>query len=77
MVSVSDLCAHTPQTLENLWIHAKLDDSVLGGGTAVNSALWWKPHPSDWDVNFPAGWKNDDMKSLVEKVWSWIPGVSG
>jgi hypothetical protein len=54
---------------------AKLFISVLGGGTAVNSALWWKPHPSDWDI-FPAGWKNDDMKALVDKVWLWIPGVS-
>jgi hypothetical protein len=50
--------------------------SVLGGGTAVNSALWWKPHPSDWDVNFPSGWKYEDMKGLTDKVWGLIPGVS-
>jgi hypothetical protein len=42
----------------------------------VNSALWWKPHPSDWDVNFPTGWKHHDMKGLVDKVWDLIPGVS-
>jgi hypothetical protein len=41
----------------------------------VNSALWWKPHPSDWNVNFPTGWKNDDMKGLMDKVWDLIPGV--
>jgi cellobiose dehydrogenase (acceptor) len=22
---------------------------VLGGGTAVNAGLWWKPNPSDWE----------------------------
>ncbi|KAH8708361.1 hypothetical protein GQ44DRAFT_816105 [Phaeosphaeriaceae sp. PMI808] len=41
---------------------------VLGGGQAVNSALWWKPHPSDWDVNFPAGWKSSDMQKSVDKT---------
>ncbi|KAF1850407.1 GMC oxidoreductase [Cucurbitaria berberidis CBS 394.84] len=48
---------------------------VLGGGVAVNSALWWKPHPSDWDVNFPVGWKNSDMQKHVETVWQRIPGT--
>jgi choline dehydrogenase-like flavoprotein len=49
--------------------------SVLGGGTAVNSALWWKPHPRDWDV-FPDGWKNADMEKLVDRVWETVPDVS-
>ncbi|EAT82523.2 hypothetical protein SNOG_10188 [Parastagonospora nodorum SN15] len=48
---------------------------VLGGGTAVNSALYWKPHPSDFDVNFPTGWKSADMQSLIAKVWDLIPGT--
>ncbi|KAH7067379.1 cellobiose dehydrogenase [Paraphoma chrysanthemicola] len=48
---------------------------VLGGGIAVNSALWWKPHPSDWDANFPAGWKTIDMQRHVDKVWERIPGT--
>lgn len=51
-------------------------NSVLGGGVAVNSALWWKPHPSDWDVNFPVGWKTVDMQKHVQTVWNRIPGVS-
>lgn len=51
------------------------DPSVLGGGMAVNSALWWKPHPRDWDVNFPSGWKSSDMQSSVDKAWSRMPGV--
>jgi hypothetical protein len=59
--------------LEDELMHTQ---SVLGGGTAVNSALWWKPHPNDWDVNFPAGWRYKDMKDLTEKVWGLIPGVS-
>ncbi|KAF2279725.1 FAD/NAD(P)-binding domain-containing protein [Westerdykella ornata] len=48
---------------------------VLGGGAAVNSALWWKPHPRDWDLNFPEGWKNKDMQTHVDKVWQRIPGT--
>ena len=48
---------------------------VLGGGIAVNSALWWKPNPRDWDFNFPEGWKNSDMAKATAKVFSRIPGV--
>ncbi|PVI07312.1 cellobiose dehydrogenase [Periconia macrospinosa] len=48
---------------------------VLGGGVAVNSALWWKPPSRDWDVNFPEGWKSTDMKGPVEKVFGRIPGT--
>lgn len=48
---------------------------ILGGGTAVNAGLWWKPNPSDWDVNFPAGWKASDMASATERVFSRIPGT--
>jgi len=51
-------------------------DSVLGGGVAVNSALWWKPHPDDFDRNFPPGWKNSDMTKHIDTVWQRIPGVS-
>ncbi|KAF2728141.1 cellobiose dehydrogenase [Polyplosphaeria fusca] len=47
---------------------------VLGGGTAVNSALYWKPHPQDWDYNFPTGWKSSDMANATAKVFSRIPG---
>ncbi|KAF2463115.1 FAD/NAD(P)-binding domain-containing protein [Lindgomyces ingoldianus] len=48
---------------------------VLGGGIAVNSALWWKPHPRDWDINFPTGWKNSDMQNDTDKVFQRIPGT--
>lgn len=48
---------------------------MLGGGTAVNSGLWWKPHPADWDVNFPEGWHSDDMAAATERVFSRIPGT--
>lgn len=49
--------------------------SVLGGGVAVNSALWWKPHPNDWDRNFPDGWKSSDMADSTVKTFLRIPGV--
>ncbi|KAJ4360241.1 uncharacterized protein N0V89_000801 [Didymosphaeria variabile] len=49
---------------------------VLGGGVAVNSALWWKPHPGDWDRNFPDSWKATDMAKSTDKVFQRIPGTT-
>jgi cellobiose dehydrogenase (acceptor) len=46
---------------------------VLGGGTVVNATLWWKPNPSDWNVNFPAGWKIADIANATNQVFSHIP----
>ncbi|KAH7135211.1 hypothetical protein B0J11DRAFT_155028 [Dendryphion nanum] len=48
---------------------------VLGGGAAVNAALWWKPVPVDWDYNFPAGWKSGDIKAATDRVFKRIPGT--
>ncbi|KAJ5042140.1 uncharacterized protein L3040_004697 [Drepanopeziza brunnea f. sp. 'multigermtubi'] len=48
---------------------------ILGGGTAVNAGLWWKPHPQDWDVNFPAGWKSADIAAATQRVFSRLPGT--
>ncbi|EAQ87023.1 hypothetical protein CHGG_08276 [Chaetomium globosum CBS 148.51] len=48
---------------------------MLGGGTAVNAGLWWKPHPDDWDVNFPEGWHSEDVAAATERVFSRIPGT--
>jgi cellobiose dehydrogenase (acceptor) len=48
---------------------------VLGGGTAVNSGLWWKPYSQDWDYNFPTGWKSGDMAAATSRVFSRIPGT--
>ncbi|KAK0708434.1 cellobiose dehydrogenase [Lasiosphaeris hirsuta] len=48
---------------------------VLGGGTAVNAGLWWKPNPKDWDFNFPAGWKAADLVSATQRVFDRIPGT--
>jgi len=49
---------------------------MLGGGTAVNAGLWWRPHPADWDVNFPEGWRSGDVAAATEKVFSRIPGTT-
>lgn len=46
---------------------------VLGGGTAVNAGLWWKANPTDFDYNFPVGWKGADMMGAVERVFDRIP----
>ncbi|KAK3375743.1 hypothetical protein B0T24DRAFT_206703 [Lasiosphaeria ovina] len=48
---------------------------VLGGGTAVNAGLWWKPNPRDWDYNFPAGWKSSDLAGATKRVFDRIPGT--
>ncbi|EAW14611.1 cellobiose dehydrogenase [Aspergillus clavatus NRRL 1] len=46
---------------------------VLGGGTAVNAALWWRPNPIDWDYVFPAGWHSRDMIDATNHVFNRIP----
>ncbi|KAK3303946.1 cellobiose dehydrogenase [Chaetomium strumarium] len=48
---------------------------MLGGGTAVNAGLWWKPHPADWDTNFPDGWRSNDVAAATDRVFSRIPGT--
>ncbi|BCS19750.1 cellobiose dehydrogenase [Aspergillus puulaauensis] len=48
---------------------------VVGGGTAVNSGLWWKPYSKDFDEGFPEGWKYDDVSGSVAKVFDRIPGT--
>ena len=45
---------------------------VLGGGTAVNAALWWKPVNVDFDANFPNGWKSSDMNAAVDRTFKRI-----
>lgn len=49
---------------------------VLGGGTAVNAGLWWKPNPKDWDYNFPAGWKSSDVAGATNRAFQRIPGTT-
>ncbi|KAI0427264.1 fungal cellulose binding domain-containing protein [Xylaria sp. FL1042] len=48
---------------------------ILGGGTAINAGLWWKPNSIDWDYNFPSGWKSSDMTGATSRVFSRIPGT--
>lgn len=47
---------------------------MLGGGTAINSGLWWRPAKIDWDYNFPAGWHSEDMVGATQRVFERIPG---
>ncbi|KAK3111223.1 hypothetical protein LTR53_013734 [Teratosphaeriaceae sp. CCFEE 6253] len=46
---------------------------VLGGGTAVNAGLWWRANPTDFDYNFPEGWKSTDMEPAIARVFDRIP----
>ena len=48
---------------------------VLGGGTAINAGLWWRPNPQDWDEVFPTGWKGSDMSDPADRVFSRIQGT--
>ncbi|KAK4190122.1 putative cellobiose dehydrogenase precursor [Podospora australis] len=48
---------------------------VLGGGTAVNAGLWFKPYALDWNYLFPTGWKANDVAAAVSRVFSRIPGT--
>lgn len=48
---------------------------VLGGGTAINAGLWWKPNPADFDQNFPSGWRSGDMNGAISRVFQKIPGT--
>ncbi|CZT21382.1 related to cellobiose dehydrogenase [Ramularia collo-cygni] len=52
---------------------ATMAGCVLGGGTAVNAGLWWKPNPEDFDYNFPEGWKAADMEGAIDRTFSRIP----
>lgn len=34
-----------------------------------------QPNPSDWDVNFPTGWKSTDMAAATKRVFTNVPGT--
>ncbi|KAK4123284.1 carbohydrate-binding module family 1 protein [Parathielavia appendiculata] len=73
-----------PGLCNQIWVDSKgiaCDDTdqmagcVLGGGTAVNAGLWFKPYSLDWDYLFPTGWKSRDISAAINKVFSRIPGT--
>ncbi|KAE8355464.1 hypothetical protein BDV28DRAFT_146138 [Aspergillus coremiiformis] len=73
-----------PGLCNQIWVDAtgiactdtdQMAGCVLGGGTAVNAGLWWRPNPADWDYNFPAGWKSSDMQAPADRVFARIPGT--
>jgi cellobiose dehydrogenase (acceptor) len=52
--------------------YSVLAGCVLGGGTAVNAGLWWKPPQKDFDA-FPQNWKYQDMQGAISRTFSKIP----
>ncbi|KAF2624994.1 GMC oxidoreductase [Macroventuria anomochaeta] len=48
---------------------------TVGGNTAINAGLFFQPPASDWDLYFPAGWKNSDMQSAIAKVHAKQPST--
>ncbi|KAK4240569.1 carbohydrate-binding module family 1 protein [Achaetomium macrosporum] len=73
-----------PGLCNQIWVDSKgiaCDDTdqmagcVLGGGTAVNAGLWFKPYSLDFDYLFPTGWKSKDIQAAISRVFSRIPGT--
>ena len=52
--------------------YSVLAGCTLGGGTAVNAGLWWKPHSKDFDA-FPQNWKYQDMQAAIARAFSKVP----
>ncbi|KAJ8116884.1 hypothetical protein OPT61_g1793 [Boeremia exigua] len=48
---------------------------TVGGNSAINAGLFFQPPASDWDLYFPAGWKNSDMQSAIAKVHAKQPST--
>ncbi|KAF2180834.1 GMC oxidoreductase [Zopfia rhizophila CBS 207.26] len=46
---------------------------VLGGGTAINGGLWWKPTKDDWDTVMPPGFQSTDLAPAVSRAFARIP----
>nr|ADT70773.1 cellobiose dehydrogenase [Amesia atrobrunnea] len=73
-----------PGLCNQIWVDSKgiacedtdqMAGCVLGGGTAVNAGLWFKPYSLDWDYLFPSGWKYRDIQAAIGRVFSRIPGT--
>ncbi|KAJ3946139.1 uncharacterized protein N0V96_004496 [Colletotrichum fioriniae] len=46
---------------------------VLGGGSAINAGLWFKPQRLDWDTQFPHGWKAEDLSAATDRAFQRVP----
>jgi cellobiose dehydrogenase (acceptor) len=73
-----------PGLCNQIWVDSKgiacedtdqMAGCVLGGGTAVNAGLWYKPYSLDWDYIFPTGWKYRDVQAAIGRVLQRIPGT--
>jgi cellobiose dehydrogenase (acceptor) len=73
-----------PGLCNQIWVDSKgiacedtdqMAGCVLGGGTAVNAGLWFKPYSLDWDYIFPTGWKYRDVQAAINRVIQRIPGT--
>ncbi|KAL0767311.1 hypothetical protein CaCOL14_010161 [Colletotrichum acutatum] len=46
---------------------------VLGGGSAINAGLWFKPQSLDWNTQFHDGWKAKDLSAATDRVFQRVP----
>ncbi|KAK1622225.1 hypothetical protein BDP81DRAFT_485580 [Colletotrichum phormii] len=49
---------------------------VLGGGSAINAGLWFKPQSLDWDSQFPDGWKAEGLSAATDRAFERVPWTS-
>ncbi|OLL22054.1 Cellobiose dehydrogenase [Neolecta irregularis DAH-3] len=49
---------------------------TIGGGSAINAGLYFRPPDSDFDVTFPEGWHADSFSSAFHKLQTRILGTS-
>ncbi|KAJ3043767.1 hypothetical protein HDV00_004173 [Rhizophlyctis rosea] len=52
-----------------------MEGCVLGGGTAINAGMYYKPVDQDFDQGWPTGWKSKDIKAATDRLFSVIPGT--
>ena len=46
---------------------------TIGGFSAINAKLFFKPPASDFDTYFPAGWKYADLLPPINRLYATQP----
>ncbi|TVY39581.1 Cellobiose dehydrogenase [Lachnellula subtilissima] len=48
---------------------------TIGGSSAINAGLFFKPPASDWDLYFPEGWHSADVETANQRLTSQQPST--
>ncbi|BFZ57143.1 hypothetical protein PYCC9005_004193 [Savitreella phatthalungensis] len=49
---------------------------TVGGSSAINAGLWFKPPASDWDLYFPSGWQSSDVLNATQRLEQRQPSTN-